>query len=172
MASFLPAALPFSDLNTRLALASKDTFLETQLNNKVRVYGDPAAVEQISQLLAEYSSIWESGGFVQILPERWMKVPLIPDWESKVSIIKPKVYPLGNESRRLVDKTFDKMYRQGRLKFTTKPTPFCFPVFIIWKIDVEGEKKGHVVVNIWKLNDIVLPDSYPLPLQSDIITNV
>ncbi len=34
------------------------------------------------------------------------------------------------------------------------------------------KKKSKVVVDIQKLNEMVLPDSYLLPLQSKIIANV
>lgn len=142
------------------------------LNNGVKVYGDAAAVEQISELVAEYPTIWESQGFVRIPPERWMIVPLKPGWESKVSAIKPKVYPLGNEARRIVDNTFEEMHTQGRLKYTTDPTPFSFPVFVVYKTNFQGKRKGRAVIDIQKLNNLVLPDFYPLPLQSEIIANI
>ena len=64
------------------------------------------------------------------------------------------------------------MHKQRCLKFTTNPTPFSFPVFVVWKSDSDGKKKGCAVVDIRKLNDLVLPDFYPLPLQSEIIANV
>lgn len=64
-----------------------------------------------------------------------MTVPLKPGWESKVSAIKPKVYPLGNEARRVVDNTFNEMHKQGHLKYTTDPTLFSFPVFFVYKTD-------------------------------------
>ena len=146
--------------------------METILENGVRVYEDKHAVTLLAQLVAEYPSIWESEGFVQIPPERWMKVPLKPGWEAKVSAIKPRVYPLGNEARQIVDETFDEIYCLGRLKFTSEHTPFSFPVFVIYKLDAEGKRKGRAVVDIRKLNDMVLSDSYPLPLQSEIIANV
>ena len=101
-----------------------------------------------------------------------MKVPLKLGWEIKGSMIKPRVYPLGNENRQVVDKIFDEMHRLSRLEFTTKHTPFSFPVFVIWKADAEGKRKGRAVVDIWKLNEMVLPDSYLLPLQSEIIANI
>ena len=93
-----------------------------------------------------------------------MTVPLKPGWESKVSAIKSRIYPLGNEARRVVDNTFDEMHKQGRLEYTTDPTPFSFPVFVIYKTDSNGKRKGRAVVDIRKLNDLVLPDFYPLPL--------
>lgn len=101
-----------------------------------------------------------------------MRVPLKPGWETKVSPIKPRVYPLGNDARQLIDDTFNEMHTQGRLEFTTRPTPFSFPVFVVRKSGSDGKKKGCAVMDIRKLNHLVLPDSYPLPLQSEIITNV
>ncbi len=64
------------------------------------------------------------------------------------------------------------MHKQGRLEYTTDPTPFSFPVFVIYKTDSHSKRKGRTVIDIRKLNDLVLPDSYPLPLQSEIIANV
>ena len=70
-----------------------DPFLEIVLNNGVNVQGDAAAVRQIADLMAEYPIIWKFQGFVQIPPERWMTVLLKPGWESKISAIKPQIYP-------------------------------------------------------------------------------
>ena len=167
-----PQTAPFFEHELFWAPTPTDPSIETTLGNGVRVYGDEHAVTLLSQLVAEYPSIWESEGFVQIPPERWMKVPLKPGWEAKVFAIKPSVYPLGNEACQLVDEMFDEMHRLGRLKFTSGHTPFSFPVFVVWKLDAEGKRKGKAVVDIRKLNDMVLPDSYPLPLQSEIIANV
>lgn len=41
-----------------------DSSIETMLDNRVRVYGDKHAVTLLSQLVAEYPSIWESKRFV------------------------------------------------------------------------------------------------------------
>lgn len=108
--------------------------------------------------MAQYPSIWESEGFIQIFLERWMKIHLKPGWESKVAALKPKVYPLGNDSRHVVDKNFDEMHRQGWLKFTTYPNPFSSLVFVVWKPDGNRKKKDRTVINIQKLNKMVLPD--------------
>lgn len=105
--------------------------METILDNRVRVYRDKNEVTLLAQLVAKYFSIWESKSFVQIPLERWMKVLLKPGWEAKVSTIKPRVYPLGQEARQLVDNTFDKMHCLGRPKFTSEHTPFSFPVFVV-----------------------------------------
>lgn len=117
--------------------------MKTQLDNSVRVYGDRAAVREIFELVAHNPSIAESEGFVQIPPKCWMKVHLKLGWELKVFAIKQRVYPLGNDSRRVVKKTFDKMHRQGRLKFTTHLTPFSFPSLLFRSL-IAMEKKRAV----------------------------
>ena len=64
------------------------------------------------------------------------------------------------------------MHKQGPLEYITDPTHFNFPVFVIYKTDSHGKRKGRAVVDIRKLNDLVLFDSYPLSLQLEIIANV
>ena len=109
---------------------------------------------------------------MQVPPERWINVHLKPEWETKVLAIKARLYPLGIDSRRLVDKTFDELHRLSRLKYTTYLTPFSFSIFVIWKTSANGEKKCQAVVDIRKLNNLDIPNAYPLPLQSEILSNV
>lgn len=101
-----------------------------------------------------------------------MKVHLNPGWETKVSTIKPRVYPLGIKAKRLVDKTFDEMQRLDRLKYTTSHTLFSFPALVVYKTNAKKEKKRRVVVDIRKLIDLVISNAYLLPFQFDIIASV
>lgn len=71
-----------------------------------------------------------------------------------------------------MDDTFDKMHKQERLEFTTELTPFNFLVFVVWKADAQGNRKNRAVVDIQRLNKLVLSDSYSLLLQLEIIANV
>lgn len=91
---------------------------------------------------------------------------------TKDSTTKPRVYLLGIDAKRLVDKTFDKIQRLGRLKYITSYTSFSFPLFIVYKTNTKGERKGYVVVDIHKLNNLIIPNAYPLLLQSDIIASI
>ena len=61
---------------------------------------------------------------------------------------------------------------QGKLEWSNEPTPFSYPCFIIWRTIPDGSRKGQVVVDIRSLNQITVPDVYPMPLQSDIIAAV
>jgi hypothetical protein len=48
-------------------------------------------------------------------------------------------------------------------------TPFSYPVFVVFKIGYNRKRYSRVVVNLRSLNQIALPDIYPIPLQSNII---
>ena len=78
-AASVPLSLHFfSNLSARPTLPPAETSIKTVLENDIRVFGDASAVKQISDLVAEYPLIWEFQAFVQIPPERWMKVLLKP----------------------------------------------------------------------------------------------
>lgn len=57
LAAFSSTMLLYLDLNTGPALMFKNVFIDTQLNNEMRVYEDSVIVKEISKLVAEYSSI-------------------------------------------------------------------------------------------------------------------
>lgn len=57
---------------------------------------------------------------------------------------------------------FDKMHKQSRLEYITDPTPFSFLVFVIYKTNLHSKKKGRIVIDVQKLNDLILFDSYLL----------
>lgn len=97
---------------------------------------------------------------------------LKPRWKTKVLAIKLRVYLFDIKAKRLVDETFDKMNHFSRLKYTISHTLFSFSLFVVYKNNTIREKKGRAIVNIRKLNDLVVPDAYAFPLPSDIIANV
>lgn len=82
---------------------------------------------------------------------------------------KSKVYPLGTKDKALVEKTISELESQGRIERTTHSTPFSYPVFVVWRDLPNGERKGRMVVDIRGLNQLVVPDVYPMPSQADIL---
>ena len=58
------------------------------------------------------------------------------------------------------------------MSWTSEPTPFSYPVFVVWKTMPNGKRKGRVVVDLRGLNQLAQTDVYPIPLQSDIIAAV
>ena len=43
----------------------------------------------------------------------------------------PRTYLVGTKDKRYIDKTFDKLHKQGRMSWSTTTTPFSFPVFVV-----------------------------------------
>ena len=153
------------------AVASAATELVTPAG--ITVYGESPAVQQQLVAVAEaYPKLWyDDGSIVRIPPEEHMPIEIQPD----AKIESAKVYPLGSADRKFVDEVFHKLHEQGRMEYTSQPTPHGYPVFVVWRT-VPGpdgpERKGRVVVDIRGLNKIAITDSYPIPLQSDITSSV
>ena len=156
------------------AVASQaDVAKETKLPNGVMIYGDSHDTRILADLVDEFPTLWQDEGFAKVPEEDWMKLSLRDDWQSRLpKTNRAKIYPLGIKDRAVVDETFDDLQRQGRLEYTTKPTPFSYPVFVVWKTLPNGKRKGRAVVDIRGLNDLIVPDVYPVPLQSDIIAKL
>ena len=139
----------------------------------ITVYGETPVIQtQIASVAEAYPSLWQdTGTTVRIPEEEWMPIDLKPDAKVEAA----KVYPLGPSDRKFVDEVFDKLHEQGRMEFSSQPTPHGYPVFVVWRT-VQGpdgpERKGRVVVDIRGLNKIAITDSYPMPLQSDITSAV
>ncbi|KAF7852733.1 hypothetical protein EAF04_010926 [Stromatinia cepivora] len=150
---------------------------EVILSNGVTAFGDAIQRSQLQEIVQSESTLWEEHQGFAFAPEgEELEIELCEDWESKFRPGKAKVYSAGREDQALIDQTFDKLHHQRRLKWTKKPSPFSFPVFVIWRyvIDSKGvvKKKGRVVVDIRALNRITNPDAYPIPTQADIIAAV
>ena len=60
-----------------------------------------------------------------------MDIPLVEDWRERYKPGLARVYPVGKSDKDLIDETFDKLHATGRMEWTTEPTPFTFPYFIL-----------------------------------------
>ena len=138
------------------------------MHNSITVYNN---VPELRQVVDEFPTLWQEGGFADLPEQDWMRIPLRSDWEDKTPR-SARVYPLSNESKKVVDDTFDKLHEQGRMGWTSQSTPFSFPVFVVWKTMSNGERKGRAVIDIRGLNAVTQTDVYPLPLQGDMIAAV
>jgi hypothetical protein len=86
-----------------------------------------------------------------------------------------KSYKVPSSERIIIDTALDKLHNQNKLEWTTKPTPYTFPIFVAWRTLYKNEipiRKSRTVVDIRKLNKITVSDAYPIPLQSDIIRTI
>jgi hypothetical protein len=165
----LPTSLPGEEepLSQLPALSA-----EVVLENGIRIYGEENSdtVRAIMEVVSQFPDVFiDTDEFVDIPPEEFMTLPLKSDWESRFPAKGARVYPVGNEAKAEIDKTFDKLHAKGRMSWSTVQTPFSYPVFVVFKIGHDGKRYGRVVVDLRSLNQIALPDIYPIPLQSDII---
>lgn len=87
-----------------------------------------------------------------------------------------RVFRVSPEDKAFIDKEFDALHEQRKMEWTTKPTPYAFPVFVVWHtVHLQGKeprRKGRVVVDIRGLNKVSEFDAYSMPLQSDIISSI
>lgn len=143
---------------------------EQELPNGIKIYDTQSERQIYTKLVNEFPTLWNDDGFIKVPPDEWMRIPLKEGWQDKLTG-RSKIYPLGIEDRKLVDETFDKMHEQGRLKWTDEETPFSFPVFVVWKMS-NGKRKGRAVVDIRGLNEMIVPDAYPVPSQDEIINDL
>ena len=150
--------------------ATTDT-LESLHPTGVTIYGNQDTCEKLGRVVEQHRILWEDrGGFADVPVEDWLRVPRKTNWED-LSKGKAKVYPLGIRDREVIDKEFDKLQSQGRVEWTSRHTPFSYPVFVVWK-NTGTTRKGRAVVDIRGLNAITQKDAYPVPLQTEVIAMV
>ena len=180
MISALMVAVNLSAVNSSVrsseplhTTTSNDEPPTTILSNNVTIYGGAGSepVQQLSDVINAYPTLWVDHGNVVDVPEScWMPIPIIDDWQAKYTC-KAKVYPLGRMDKQVVDEEFNRLHQEGKMDWSG-PTPFSYPCFVVWRTMPDGSREGRVVVDIRSLNQITVPDVYPMPLQSDIIAAV
>jgi len=123
------------------------------------MFGDSNEVQQLGILVSEFQDVFTDSGDPVIIPkEDWLSIPLVPNWEKVDTKLTHRVYPMGPKDRELIDKVHDKLHEQSRMEWCREPSLFGFPVFVVWK-NVEGKRKGRVVVDIRGLNKVALTDA-------------
>ena len=164
----LQKASTSADMQPSAASVSIDPALEHVLPNGITIYGTHEVAAAIANVASEYPEIWTDQGTTVDIPENeWMPIPLKPGITPKPA----RVYPVSQRDKQVIDETFDKLHQQGKMTWSSQPTPFSYPCFVVWR-EVNGVKKGRVVIDIRSLNRITENDSYPLPLQTEVTSMV
>ena len=145
-----------------------DPVIEQKLPNGITVYGNSDTRNKLQDTAAHYDIWRDAGGTIRIPEEDWMQIPTPAD--AKPDPV--KVYPCSPEEREMIDKLHDEMHKQGKMEYTSGPTPYGFPVFVAWTTKLTPgkppERVGRVVTDIRGLNKMTVIDGYPMPLQSYI----
>lgn len=142
--------------------------MKTKLSNNVMIYDNKSFIDVFTTLVNEFSILWTDQEFVNVFEDEWMKFSLRDNWQDRISD-KVKVYLLDLKDKEVVNKTFDELYQQERLKWTRQLISFRYSVFVVWKTNRDDERKERVVVNIRDLNELLLSDAYSISLQVDVI---
>ncbi|KAI1005182.1 hypothetical protein K3495_g3037 [Podosphaera aphanis] len=158
-------------VETKNQSSSASARRERTLFNDITIFGDDSQAQALEELVENIGVLWTDQRKFAIPPNNQdMTIPLVEDWETRYKLGQARVYPVGEKYREIIDKTFDELHSQGRLRWTDKAAPFSFPCFVVWKRLADGTKKGRVVIDIRALNHIVMPDVYPVPTQADILS--
>jgi hypothetical protein len=120
-----------------------------------------AQVSTLKQILEKYECLWEDRIGRVLQPEdEWLTIPL----KEGAALDSKGKYRVSRRDEAFIDKIFDHAIVDGRMAPAQGVVSVGWPIFVVWQ-----KGKGRVVVDLRSLNDKVQRDSYPLPLQSDII---
>ena len=73
-------------------------------------------------------------------------------------------YRVSKRDEAFIDEIFDRARADGRMSLVQGVVSAGWPCFVVWQ-----RGKGRVVIDLRSLNDKVVKDAYPLPMQQDII---
>jgi Reverse transcriptase (RNA-dependent DNA polymerase)/Retroviral aspartyl protease len=122
--------------------------------------------ELVPEQYREYQDVFE--------PTLFDELPTRKPWDHAINL-KPdapdhldrKLYPLSPDERWKLDKFLDENLRTGRIR--PSKSPYASPFFFVKKKDA---KDLRPIQDYRKLNTHTIDDKYPLPLISDIISQL
>ena len=133
----------------------------------IRVYiADPQLAQRFVYICKSFPKSQRDEGLIKVPPNELIHVLLIKGQQNQK--IKSHIYPLSSQDYKVLNKVFNELYRQGKIVYITKPTPFVYLVFVVQYI-VKGQQKGRVIIDLHAFNRVTIPNNYPLLLQLEII---
>ena len=143
---------------------------EVTTKEGIRIYAiDLQLAQRFIRIYKSFPKLQRDEGLIKVPPDELIHIPLVKGQQNQK--IKSYIYSLSSQDREVLNKIFNKLYRQGKIVYTIKPTPFVHPVFIV-QHTVKGQQKGRVIIDLRTLNRITIPNNYPLPLQLEIIATL
>ncbi len=143
---------------------------EEKIFFEVIVYENESEKQKFDKLINEFSKIWKDEKFIDVLEEQWMRLSLKKKWQDKMTV-KIKIYSLKTNDKKMMNDIFNRLQTQSRLKFTIATTLFNYSIFVMWivKNDV---RKDKAIMNIRRLNALLISDAYSIFSQSEIIDDL
>ena len=84
-----------------------------------------------------------------------------------------RVFKLKTENKKIINKKFNNLTTQEKLKYFKKIILYIFSIFVVWitiHMLEKFMKKNKVVVDIREFNKIIEFDAYSMSLQTNIIS--
>ena len=76
------------------------------------------------------------------------------------------VYRVFKRDQAVIDEYFDQAVADGHMSIADKIIPCEWPVFVVWH-----KGKARPVIDLRDLNEMIVPDSYPLSRQDETISS-
>ena len=89
---------------------------------------------------------------------------MLEGWEKRVK--RKRVYLTGEAEKELIDKVFNKLQAEGKLKWATDHTPTGYLVFVTYRDVIRDgvcTRVGRLVVDLRDVNKEAVKDMYPVP---------
>jgi hypothetical protein len=130
-------------------------------------------IEKFLSVITEFN-IWEEHDIsVVISSENHMSINLKSNWADKIK--SNRIYSLRSNERVIIDEIFDNLHFKEKMKWFTNSTSFDYLVFVIYRTIMKNDKstrKNRAVIDIRKLNAIIVIDAYLMSTQTNIIVAV
>ena len=182
--NFIATAASTSSITpTSSAISTISTMSETSItptNNQkfvtstdITVYDTSFVAQAIIAVAEIFFNFWKNDDFIVNLSfDEWMSITL--QFDAKLT--SSKIYSVNQANKNFIDKEFDKLQQQNKLKFISQSTSFSYSMFVIWRIiqrsNESSKRKNKVVIDIRNLNKITKLNIYLMSLQTNIIVLV
>jgi hypothetical protein len=82
----------------------------------VHIYAkDRTTALTFEKIVNKFPTIWNNQGVIDLPLEQQLKVPLVEGWHN--AKLNSRLYSLSRKDHECLDKTFDPMHEQGRMKW-------------------------------------------------------
>jgi hypothetical protein len=161
-----------SSENSRIWIVTDeiDEKFEEKISFEVIVYENENEKQKFDKLINEFSEIWKDEKFIDVSEKQWSRLSLKKEWQDKL-IVKIKIYSLNTNDKKMINDIFNRLQTQNKLKFIIVATSFAYLVFVVWTIK-NNVRKERVIMNIRKLNSLLVSNVYSVSSQSEIIDDL
>ena len=141
--------------------------LKETIVDGIHIYSEDAShAKAFEEIIKKHPALWNDEGLIDVPIDEQMKIPLVDGWQHHKLASRP--YPLSIKDKAAVNRIYDKLHSQNRMRWAHEPGLFAHAVFVVYRSTVP-DAKGRAVVDLRALNRVAVPDNYPLPLQSEVI---